>query len=260
MNIKKISSVFFSPTKSTNKLLLAITARLPINAERVDLTCYSERERALSFASDELVIFGVPVYGGRVPANAVERFGRMRGEGTPSVLVVTYGNREYDDALLELKELTERNGFRTAAAAVFIAEHSIMRSVAKGRPDSEDKKKIQAFADEVWAKIQRIESASQLGELEVPGKTPYVEFGGVPMKPETDETCVKCGACVPQCPVNAIPAESPDSTDKSLCITCLRCVMVCPACARSLNKPLLAEREKVFAQMNSARKEPEVFI
>ena len=260
MNIKKISSVFFSPTKSTNKVLSAITDRLPINAERVDITCYSERERALSFPSDELALFGVPVYGGRVPVSAVERFGRMRGEGTPSVLVVTYGNREYDDALLELKELTEKNGFITVAAAAFIAEHSIMRSVANGRPDSEDKRKIQAFADEVWAKTARIKSASELGELKVPGKTPYIEFGGVPMKPEADSACVKCGACVPQCPVNAIPADSPESTDKSRCITCLRCVMVCPACARSLNKAVMAEREKVFAQMNSARKEPEVFI
>lgn len=41
------------------------------------------------------------------------------------------------------------------------------------------------------------------------------------------DICVECGACVPECPVNAI-AESPYVIDPEVCTNCLACPAVCP--------------------------------
>jgi NAD-dependent dihydropyrimidine dehydrogenase PreA subunit len=41
------------------------------------------------------------------------------------------------------------------------------------------------------------------------------------------ETCIECGACVPECPVNAI-AESPYIIDPEVCTNCLACPAACP--------------------------------
>ena len=73
----------------------------------------------MDFGPDDLVLFGVPVYGGRIPSPAVQTLRRMQGSRTPAVLVAAYGNREYDDALLELADIAAAG--RTAA--VFCACH-----------------------------------------------------------------------------------------------------------------------------------------
>jgi hypothetical protein len=54
---------------------------------------------------DELVLIGVPVYAGRVPLEAVAKLRRLRVDRVPAVIIVVYGNREIEDALLELKDL-----------------------------------------------------------------------------------------------------------------------------------------------------------
>ena len=69
---------------------------------------------------------------------AVDAFEKIKGDKTPAVLVCVYGNRNYDDALLELKDISEANGFVPIAAGAFIARHSIFSDVAVGRPDKED--------------------------------------------------------------------------------------------------------------------------
>ena len=82
----------------------------------------------------------LPVYAGRVPQISLERLSVLKGSGQMAVAVVVYGNREFDDALLETKNALEAGGFQAIAAAAFIAEHSIIRSIASSRPDTEDKK------------------------------------------------------------------------------------------------------------------------
>lgn len=259
MNLDQISAVVFSPTGTTKTVLSIMGEALPIAVKAIDITGYSERDVTGVFASNELVLFGVPVYGGRVPAIAVKRIKNMRGDQTPAVLVVTYGNREYDDALLELKNLVEENGFVTVAAAAFVTEHSIMHSVAQGRPDEEDKSEIYKFAQKLWDKMQCSISVLELA-VKVNGNQPYREYGGVPLKPQSTKACIKCGICALSCPANAIPVDAPDHTNKDSCISCMCCMKVCPAHARKLNKLMLSVAEAAFAKKNSARKEPTIFI
>lgn len=264
MKISKVTSVVFSPTESTKEILSALTNQLASEfscpSELLDITSYTQRTRSGCFGPQDLVLFGFPVYGGRVPSPALESFQQMKGEQTPAILTCVYGNREYDDALLELRNLTEENGFATAAAAAFLAEHSIMHSVAHGRPDAADQEKMKEFAEKVSQKIKDAENAAAFSPLSIKGNFPYREYNGVPFKPQASKACTQCGLCAESCPVKAIPADHPDQTDSDLCISCMRCIKVCPAGARKLNKLVLAAAEAVFAKKNSARKEPECFL
>ena len=50
----------------------------------------------------------------------------LKGNGARAVLLVVYGNREYEDTLLELSDVMEAAGFSPVAAVAAVAEHSIM--------------------------------------------------------------------------------------------------------------------------------------
>jgi hypothetical protein len=58
-----------------------------------------------------LFLVGAPVHGGRVPEAQPSRLGRLRASGAPDVLIAVYGNRAYEDALLELSEIASGAGF-----------------------------------------------------------------------------------------------------------------------------------------------------
>ena len=160
MEIRNVTSIFFSPTGSTRRLVSMLSKTFPSKPREVDITPYTQRGLSMDFGPDDLVLFGVPVYGGRIPSPAVQTLRRMQGSRTPAVLVAAYGNREYDDALLELADIAAANGFIPFAAAALIAEHSIMHSVAAGRPDAQDAKKIEAFGTQLWKKLSTSEALS----------------------------------------------------------------------------------------------------
>lgn len=42
------------------------------------------------------------------------------------------------------------------------------------------------------------------------------------------ETCVACGKCIPECPVNAISEGKPYKIDPQKCIDCGACADICP--------------------------------
>lgn len=261
MNILKISNVFFSPTDSSRLLAETVANEFPQKSIEIDITPFSARKTSINFSKDELVIFSVPVYGGRIPTPAAETLKQMHGHRTPVILLAVYGNRDYDDALLELYDLASEQGFVPIAAAALIAEHNIMHSVGAGRPDHSDIAQIKNFAAKVFEKITAVPNDQELyANLDIKGNRPYKTFGGFPMKPITNSDCTKCGLCASLCPVHAIPENAPNTTINETCISCMRCIKICPNQARSLDKQLLAEKEKGFYARCSVRKEPEFII
>ena len=122
MEINNAVSLYFSPTGSTRRIVTEISRSLPWPSRELDVTDYSANDEVCRRTARELLLAGVPVYGGRVPATAVRRLKNIRGSDTPAVIVAVFGNRDYDDALLELKDLLEGQGFRVAAALAAVSD------------------------------------------------------------------------------------------------------------------------------------------
>jgi ferredoxin len=184
----------------------------------------------------------------------------IKGQRTPAALIATYGNREYEDALLEMKDISEENGFLPIGAAAIVTEHSVIRSIAAGRPDTKDRVFIEDFYSELKKKIWGISSEKIFAKLTVPGKKPYRRYMKLPMAPVAIASCTACGLCAKRCPVGAIDAQSPRKTDREKCIGCMRCVRVCSQKARHLPKLKMAVGKFCLSSAERIRKEPEMYI
>lgn len=264
--MKSVRIIYFSPTGTTRKAVEAIAQGVEAeNVEVLDLTRADARRYVRPATDSELVIIGVPVYTGRVPFQAVEVLQRMEARGTPAVIVVVYGNRAYEDALLELSNIASRIGFVPIAGASFVGEHSFSTSatpIAAGRPDGEDLEKAAAFGKLLCEKLEAAESPGDGRFLRLPGSFPYRERAQHIASPETvTELCTGCRTCAAVCPEDAIiVTESGVTTDKDKCLLCCACVRACPVGARRMNDPTLLEIAERLSATCLERKSPEFFV
>ncbi|MGN1140747.1 MAG: EFR1 family ferrodoxin [Oliverpabstia sp.] len=247
----KYYEIVFSPTGGTKKVADILINKLADESAYIDLC---DRDADFSFISlkeDNFCLIAVPSYGGRVPAAATERIRQLKGNGAKAILVVVYGNREYEDTLIELKDTLDACGFISMAAVTAIAEHSIVRKFAAGRPDAQDTKELESFAEKIKERI----AGNSSYKLAVPGNRPYKESKSLPMHPSANKSCTKCGICAKNCPVGAISMENLTQTDNERCISCMRCISVCPNGSRELNKLVLAGAAQMLKKSCSERKE-----
>ncbi len=256
MNINSINLVHFSPVCHTKRISQLICGELAKNLgipQHTEYDITKPTSRAVEIGSSDLVILGVPVFGGRVPELAIKRLSSFRGKGTPAILVVSYGNRAFEDALLELNDAAVECGFRPLAAAACIAEHTIVPSIAFGRPDDADIQSIRDFADSV-SKLLSTNKLCNLPDLFVPGNRPYREYSPMTLPQHVDENCVKCGKCALECPASAI-SESDPSVVNAECFCCMRCVNVCPMKARHPEKTFINAVSEMLSSCCGAEKQ-----
>lgn len=252
----KLYELTFSPTGGTRKaadLLMAAWEGQPIP---VDLTDHAAPFSQLSLTGEDVAVIAVPSYAGRVPAPAVDRLKQVHGNGARAVLVCVYGNRAYEDTLVELEDAAIQAGFQVIAGVAAIAEHSIAHQYAAGRPDSQDQAQLQDFARRIWEKLRTGDTTCPA----LPGNRPYKKAGGVGMVPKPTKDCSRCGLCAQQCPVQAIDPADPKRTDKDVCISCMRCVAICPQGARKVNPVMLTAAQVALKKVCSDRKEGELFL
>lgn len=258
--MQTVDIVYFSPTHSSEKIAKAIASGIGVPRRKVfDLTL-DRSGSDIKIADGDFVILCAPVYAGRVAPVAVERLRRLKIEGkNKAVVAVVYGNRDYDDALVELYDIAVDMGLEPVAAGAFVGEHSYSRPdmpVAAGRPDASDIDAAKRFG-----KIcldNRLSGAAPRG-LNIKGNRPYREVKpSAPAAPVSTDDCAGCGECVGVCPTGAIAlaADGAIVTDAALCIKCCACVKVCPIGARKFDTPFTAYLYQSF----SARREPELFI
>ena len=247
MKLGKIWAVYFSGTGTTRRTVEriagGIASRLNLPAESVDFSRPAVRQETLCFGEKDMVVFGTPVYAGRVP-NVLLPFLRERivGGGALAVPVVLFGNRNYDDALIELRNILAADGMHPIAAGAFVGEHSFSRVLGADRPNSED----EALMDEFAARVAELAAgldAAPVKSVAVRGQEPLRPYytprdrAGNPInilkvKPKTDMSrCGGCGLCAEVCPMGSIdPADV--SAVRGICIKCCACVKGCPTGAK----------------------------
>jgi ferredoxin len=293
LKIESVKVLSFSPTGNSKKVGEAIAKGIQAPIKPIDLTPPSARTQKYVEFGDELAIISVPVYAGRVPTEAAYRIRRLTGihqpyrpNRTPAVIVVTYGNRAYEDALRELGDIVSEVGFKPIAAGAFIGEHSFSvpeKPIAHGRPDKEDLEKAEKFGKKIKEKYESVDRVESLSPVVTPGTNPYSLTGrgrlrwtdwGELATPYTDEVvCSKCGKCVEVCPTasitikNVVNNPSPMlgfnvlvvHTNDEVCLWCCACVKNCPTGAR-LMRPRMLQGQESLSKNFPERKEPETYL
>lgn len=248
--------IVFSPTGGTKKVATLLGGALSGEVTSIDLTDCKQQFPTIQLTQEDVAIIAVPSYGGRVPAVATQRLALLRGHGARAILVCVYGNRAYEDTLVELEDVAKQAGFRVIAAVAAVAEHSIARQFAAGRPDAQDAKQLSSFAGQIQAKL----SAGDATEPAIPGNRPYKKAAGAGMVPKPTKECTQCGICAAECPVQAIDKENPKKVNEKLCFSCMRCVSVCPHSARKVNPVMLSAVGLALKKVCSVRKDCELFL
>ncbi len=273
MELKKVWAVYFSPTGGTKKVVTgtaeALAAKLGLAVEVYDFTLPKVREEEAVFGEGDVVVFGTPVIAGRVPNVLLPYLtGKVKGNGALAVPMVSFGNRNFDDALIELRNILEEDGFRTVAGAGFISEHSFSRTLAAGRPDEKDMALVKEFGEKIAEKLQS--GWEYTAPVAVRGNDPikpyfkpqdrhgeHIDIRKV--KPKVNDSCCNCGLCVDVCPMGSISRENVREYT-GICIKCCACVKKCPTQARYYDDPGYIYHKEELEELYERRAEPELFV
>ena len=242
---------YFSPTGGTTKvsdIFAAAIGKEVIWHELGDKQTLAEKPQG------ELIVVAAPVFAGRIPSVVREKIKTLAGEGKKVVTIAVYGNRAYEDALLEMNDILIQCGFTVIASAAFVAQHSIVPEVGAGRPDAEDIKEIRTFA-------KAVKNSTSAENVHVPGNRPYKPGMNVPAAPLSLPSCTACGACAKICPTDAIAiVDGKMATDAAKCILCMACIHVCPKQARILPPPVQQKTDNMLAAFKAVRNKNETFF
>lgn len=248
-------SISFSPTGGTQKVARMLCKGFS-HAEEVDLSSPRLSQKQYSFTEGDFCIISCPVFYGRIPPLALKRLEKVQANRTPALIVAVYGNRAYEDALLELKDHSEKSGFCVIAAISAVAEHSIQRKIAAGRPDTEDEGLLEGYMARVREKLSRGDRTV----VSVPGNDPYIVRNSSGYHPTGNDSCTQCGLCAAECPASAIPRQNPKGVLEEKCFSCMRCVCLCPHGARDMPKERLDRITQHLQPLCERRKPCELFI
>jgi ferredoxin/flavodoxin len=266
--------VYFSPNGTTRRTVKRIAQRFA-ECEIVEHNLLSpeSRRHSLAFSADDLVILGLPTAGvlyGRIH----EVFECLHGSNTPMIGVVLYGNGYYGVALKQMQTIADEHGFRMTAMGAFIGQHALNGAVATGRPDEQDMKVVDGFANSVYEKVivrgdYRLHSKPGVGRarafpynLVVAARNLYPTEYWLPAflkSKQINENCNDCGSCARNCPTGAINLEE-RGFDLSRCIGCHSCVNRCPKGAIESTSVVMKMIMKDFGRAAAGRMEPELFI
>ena len=248
---KEMEVYYFSPTGGTKKVSSIFADAMEKEVIWHDL---GSKEPMMEKPEGEMTVVASPVFGGRIPSVVREKIEKFSGTGKKAVTIAVYGNRAYEDALLEMNDILTKCGFTVIASGAFVAQHSMAPEVGAGRPDGEDEKEIHKFAETV-------KNSTAVENVQVPGNRLYKPEMNLPVAPISLPSCTKCGKCVTVCPTNAISvADGAVITDIEKCILCMACTHICTEQARISPLPLQRKTEQMLGALKGVRNKNEVFL
>ena len=248
---KEMEVYYFSPTGGTKKVSSIFADAMEKEVIWHDL---GSKEPMMEKPEGEMTVVASPVFGGRIPSVVREKIEKFSGTGKKAVTIAVYGNRAYEDALLEMNDILTKCGFTVIASGAFVAQHSMAPEVGAGRPDGEDEKEIHKFAETV-------KNSTAVENVQVPGNRLYKPEMNLPVAPISLPSCTKCGKCVTVCPTNAISvADGAVITDIEKCILCMACTHICTEQARIRPLPLQQKTEQMLGALKGVRNKNEVFL
>ncbi len=271
--IKRIVKFYFTGTDTTKKVVdeFVNTLAKELNINEIydfNYTLPKSRENSPTFEEGDLVVSGVPTIAGRVPNLLLPYLNTIEGKGALGVAISLYGNRNFDDCLVEQRDLLKKGGINVIAAGAFIGEHSFSTILGANRPDDADLKIVEEFAKKVAEKIVR----EDFSEPEVKGEVPYRPYytprdrkgnliNFVKIKPETDnDLCIDCKVCAEACPLGSIDYED-TSNIIGKCMKCCACIKKCPTSAKYFaDEGYNFHRLELEIQYADDRCEPEYFL
>lgn len=276
----RVHALYWSPTGTTKRVVSRVADALSAEpgfsrGDTVDCTLTAIRAGATAPAATalgggELLVVGCPVYAGRVPNLLLPFLSSLRGGGALAVPMVVYGNRGYDDALVELADTLASGGFTVAGAGAFVGEHAFSRLLAAGRPDAADLRAADDFARALAARLGPSSPAAGGIDLSsLPGNRPYRphyrprDAAGEPVDlrkvvPLASGACTRCGLCARLCPMGSIDAVDP-SRLTGVCVKCGACEKACPVGARRFVDERYLRHALELERDCAARREPAYF-
>ncbi|KGK85469.1 ferredoxin [Desulfosporosinus sp. HMP52] len=269
----QVNTLYFSATGTTRKVVSRVAEELSENLEKgmvvksFDFTLPEARKEPLSFAKEDIVVIGVPVIAGRVPNVLLKYLNSIKGNEALAIAIVVYGNRNYDDALIELRDILQLNSFKVIAGGAFVGEHSFSKILAKDRPDEKDMAIANNFADQIYSKIT---AQVDFQIVSVKGNFPYRNYyrpknlqgEAVDIRkvtPLTNSDCTNCKLCVSVCPMGSIDKEDVSKLI-GICIKCGACIKSCPTEAKYYDDEDYLRHKYELEIEFAARREPELFI
>ena len=250
----KYYQIVFSPTGGTEKVAKAVTRSWP-QVEMIDLSASATNYKDISLEKNSLVIIAMPSFGGVAPQLALNRLAMIKGNESKCAIAVVYGNRAYEDTLVQMEDYAQKAGLQVIAAISAVAEHSIIHKYATGRPNLEDCKELEKFGKQI---LEKAVSDDWL-KPHIPGNRPYKK-AGAGMVPKADSSCTVCGLCALKCPAEAISMDNLKISDKSKCISCMWCVSICPVHARKVSRFITFIASSAIKKACSAEKANELYI
>ena len=273
MELKRVWAMYFSPTGGTEKAVRTtaqvVAEKLNLPLEIYDFTLPQGREKDAVFGEGDLVVCGTPVIAGRVPNVLLPYLTeKVKGNGAYAVPVVSFGNRNYDDALIELRNILEQDGFRTVAGGAFVSEHSFSKTLAAGRPDAKDLASMQEFGAKIAEKLTSgweytapayVKGCDPIRPYFKPQDRHGAHIDIRKVKPKVSDACVGCGHCAEVCPMGSISRENIREYI-GICIKCCACVKKCPVGARYFDDPGYIYHKEELEELYERRAEPDWFI
>lgn len=271
MLISSVTTIYFSPTGTTKKIINSIVKGMGIvNNRIIDLTLPKVREENIPLIDGDIVLIGVPVYEEKIPEIVYLFLAKLKGNGKPVIIVGVYGNIGDGIVLNELDFITQKSGFKLVGAGSFVGEHSFSTEeipIAQNRPNNDDLNKAEEFGKSIMEKMKNINSLNDVS-IKIPqGKLPLMAkivpknsarlFTKTPFADMSK--CSRCNICVKLCPMSAIDKETLE-IDEEQCLRCFCCVKRCPKKARKIiYKPRFLV-SKVLTMKNKIIKEPKLYL